>query len=197
MGYGRAGRKSSQIPPEELQEIRRKERANKRRNKRIKKPEAVAGDVKKMLVADLGKPLTSQQIVAIDSEERRHAFMAAFFKYCGNIASACAFVGITRSTFNRWVQKYPEIKEQIEELNEAILDLAEQQLLKNIEAGKENSLFFLLCNKGKHRGWQDIRKLSAPQLNAIKININYPEKNSESQPMLNVGIVEAEIIEQP
>ena len=151
-----------------------------------------ADKIKSQLSEDLGRPLRSQEISAIDSEEQRKAFLHYFYKYGGNIAAACQMVGITRRTFNRWLQKYPEISDYVEEVNEALLDLAEQQLITNIQNGKENSLFFFLCNKGKHRGWRDIRKLGGPALNAIKVEINYPDKRPEL-PHVDVKAINGEI----
>lgn len=179
MGYGRKGRKPADIPKKELAEIRRRERAARRKNKEIKDPKKASIIVKEKLVEDLGKPLTSQQIMIVDSEERRKAFIQFYYRYNGNISAACMAVGVTRATYTRWLQKYPEMSGHIEEVTEATLDLAEQQLLKNIEAGKENSLFFFLCNKGKHRGWTDIRRLSGPKIAAMNINISYPDKKKE------------------
>lgn len=190
MGYGRNGRKPSEIPKKELAEIRRKERTARRKRKEIKDPKKASATVKEKLTEDLGRPLTSQQMMMVDSEERRKAFTQFFYRYDGNISAACMAVGVTRATFNRWLQKYPEMSDTIEEVNEALLDLAEQQLLKNIEAGKENSLFFFLCNKGKHRGWADIRKLSGPKLAAVKININYPDQKKQL-PHIDVQEVQA------
>jgi len=192
MGYGRNGRKPADIPKKELAKIRRKERAARRKNKEIRDPKKASVIVKEKLVEDLGKPLTSQQIMAIDSEERRKAFVQFYYRYNGNISAACQAVGVTRATFNRWVKKYREIADHIEEVNEALLDLAEQQLLKNIEAGKENSLFFFLCNKGKHRGWADIRKLSGPKLAAVKININYPDQKKQ---LPHVDVQEVQVVD--
>lgn len=192
MGYGRNGRKPADIPKKELTEIRRRERAARRKGKVIKDPKRASAIVKEKLVEDLGGPLTSQQAAVIDSEERRKAFIQFYYRYNGNVSAACQAVGVTRATYNRWVRKYPEMSNHTEEVNEALLDLAEQQLLKNIEGGKENSLFFFLCNKGKHRGWTDIRRLSGPKLAAVKININYPDQKKQ---LPHVDVQEVQVID--
>jgi len=190
IGYGRKGRKSSEIPEKELASIRRKERASRRRAK-IKIAADAAAEVKEKLAEDLGRELRSTEIVSIESEEMRRSFIQFLYRYNGNVSAACAAIGIPRSRYTRWLSKYDDIRKTIEEVNEAILDMAEQQLLNNISKGKENSLFFLLCNKGKHRGWQDIRKLTAPKLQAIKININYPGKKT----LPHIDVQETEFVE--
>ena len=188
MGF-RKGRKVNEIPLDELKEIRRKERdyAKRRKTGNIAK---TANAVKARLSDTLNRPLSSQENLQIEAGERQKAFMRFFYQYNGNVAAACTAVGITRATFNRWMQNCPEIKEQIIETNEAMLDLAEQQLLRNISNGKENSLFFFLCNKGKHRGWQDIRKLAAPKLQGIRINIVHPGE-PKTLPHVDVKTIES------
>jgi hypothetical protein len=190
VGFGRNGRSPDEIPPEELADIRRREREaynGRKKRQAIKNAKAI----EETLQVHLGRKLTKQETMSIESDERRLAFLDFFHRYNGNISAACCETGITRETFNRWLNGYPEFAEQITEVNEAMLDLAEQQLLKNIASGKEQSLFFLLCNKGKHRGWQDVRKLQAPKLNAININVNYADKTSKVADSVTVTAIEA------
>jgi len=187
----RNGRKVSEIPAKELEEIRAYERSIRKR-KRDRDAKASAKKLRERLAADIKKPITSQVAKQIEMGERQKSFVHFFYKYGGNIAAACHAAGITRSTFTRWLANYPELSEQITEVNEAMLDLAEQQLLENIKAGKEQSLFFFLCNKGKHRGWQDVRKLSAPKLQGIKININYPKDRPKLSGTINTEIIDVE-----
>lgn len=187
----RKGKKAADTPIEELVEIRRKERDYKKR-KKTGNVAGRAGRIKEKLSKDLERPLSKQESLQIEMGERQRAFLAFFYQYQGNIAAACLATGIARSTFDKWFRNCPELKEQIIEVNEAMLDLAEQQLLKNIADGKEHSLFFFLCNKGKHRGWQDIRKLAAPKLQGIKINIIHAGEQ-KALPHVDVKTIEAEV----
>lgn len=171
----RKGKKVSEIPPEELKIIQAKERDYTAR----RKTGNIAGKIVEELSEELGRPISKQEITKIEMGERQKMFVHYFYKYDGNIAAACTAIGIARSTFNIWRRAYPDLVERISELDEAMLDLAEQQLFKNIANGKENSLFFLLCNKGKGRGWQDVRKLAAPKPPNIKINVIHATRTGE------------------
>jgi len=144
------------------------------------------------LTADINRPVTKSESLSIYEDERRKAFISFFCRYGGNVSAACMAVGINRRTYNGWLLKYPEFKEELSDIDESLLDFAEQQLIKNIEAGKEHSLFFFLCNRGKHRGWQDVRKLAAPKLKGINININYVSAGSNPPP---AKIIESVVIE--
>lgn len=180
--FGRDGRKADEISQEELVKIRAKERKYRIKHKAKK---LSTEQIKETLEKDLGRKLKSYESISIESEEQRRVLVECIYRYGGNVAAACTMIGVTRQTFNRWLQKYQEIADAIEEINEALLDIAEQQLIENIKAGKENSLFFFLCNKGKHRGWRDIRKLSGPGITAIKVNVNYPD-GSKALPTIDV-----------
>lgn len=192
MGYGRKERKVNDIPAAELKKIRKKERNYAKRKKTGNV--ANAKKIEVALSADLNRPLSKQECMQIEMGERQKDFMRAYYRYNGNVGAACAFIGIKRSTFNTWFTNCPELGEQINEVTEAMLDLAEQQLMKNIANGKENSLFFFLCNKGKGRGWQDVRKLAAPKIAGIHIQINHPPGNTGA-PQISTKIVESKIIE--
>jgi hypothetical protein len=56
-----------------------------------------------------------------------------------------------------------------------MIDIAESQLFQNLRKGKETSLFFYLCNKGKGRGWQSINKIEN-RIGIGEIVIKMPDK---------------------
>lgn len=81
-----------------------------------------------------------------------------FFLKClkasaGNISLACEKAGISRMTYNRWYNGFKSFKESVDDINEALIDMAETSLLKNIKAGKTAETIFYLKTKGKHRGY--------------------------------------------
>jgi transposase-like protein len=84
--------------------------------------------------------------------ERQGVFLAAF-KGNGKIAAAAKAAGINKGTAYAWIRQYPEFAEVLSEIKEQRLDLAEAQLEKNVRAGKEKSIFFMLERQGRHRGW--------------------------------------------
>ncbi|MCK5017699.1 MAG: hypothetical protein KAS32_11610 [Candidatus Peribacteraceae bacterium] len=144
--------------------------------KKIKNDSAkILADVAK----NTGIPITSQMIQATESEERRQIFLKFFNKYGGNIAAACSATGITRKTFNTWCSKYHEFKEVITDIDDAMIDIAEAQLMKNITAGKETSLIFFLCNKGRGRGWQHVQKIAHQPIKALNIRITQVAASKE------------------
>jgi len=62
-------------------------------------------------------------------------------------------LNISRKTFYTWCEEHPEFKEAYEDAEFHTLDTSESELHKNIQAGKEPSIFFHLKCKGKNRGY--------------------------------------------
>lgn len=80
----------------------------------------------------------------------------------GIVAHAAERLGCTTQTVRRYVREFPEVHDALVEAREMNLDLAETQLLKNVKAGKEASVFFLLKTLGKARGYVEGREVSGP-----------------------------------
>ena len=110
------------------------------------------------------------------TEINKGLFLQAFEQSACNITLAAKRVNIDRKTYYNWMEKDSSFRKEIEAHNESMIDIAESQLFKNLRDGKETSLFFYLCNKGKVRGWQSINKIE----NNVKIGdtivIKLPEK---------------------
>lgn len=112
----------------------------------------------KYIEQKLGRKLQGNEREDLKREVRQQIFLHHFFKTC-NITTACICTGISRSQFSTWMKLYPEFKESVEEVREAELDLAEDMLMRNVKAGKETSIIFFLCNRGRHRNWQSVNKI--------------------------------------
>lgn len=88
-------------------------------------------------------------------------FLEIYYKAkATNIAATCRAVGINRSTYYEWRSKYPEFNEACHEAEEALIDFAESKLIENLQAGREASLFFFLCNRAPER-WKNIQHVKA------------------------------------
>lgn len=102
---------------------------------------------------------------------RKKQFIEALEKCMGVITTACATIGIHRSTFYDWMHDDPEFKKQVESIDEIALDFAESKLFSLIDgpehlvATKDGNMIpvkdtpnvtaviFYLKTKGKKRGY--------------------------------------------
>lgn len=65
----------------------------------------------------------------------------------------CANLKCDRKTLFKYMNKYPEIREAIEDEEESVLDMAESSLFALIQNGDSASIFYFLNNKGRKRGY--------------------------------------------
>lgn len=88
------------------------------------------------------------------TEKNKKQFLQALRLHMGNVSKAMECTGIkSRTTHYRWLEEDADYKAEVEAINEANIDLAEGELLKNIKAGDTTSLIFFLKTKGKGRGY--------------------------------------------
>lgn len=88
-----------------------------------------------------GRRITNKQIADIYAK-----------KGC-NVMATCTALNMSRSTFYKWRDKYPKLKEMLEEAEESIIDFAESKLVEHINDGDTTALIFFLKTKGKKRGY--------------------------------------------
>lgn len=80
-------------------------------------------------------------------------FLVAFEKKACNIGAACKAANIDRQTYANYVKADPEFANKIWEAQEALVDFAESQQMKNIAEGSEQSLDRFLRAYGQTRGY--------------------------------------------
>lgn len=70
-------------------------------------------------------------------------------------SQAAKILDCSVQTVSGYVKRHKELQQIERDVLDYNLDVAENQLMKNIKDGKEPSLFFFLKCKGRERGWQD------------------------------------------
>ena len=87
-------------------------------------------------------------------EKNKKAFLEALRLNMGNVSKAMECTNIkSRQTHYRWLEEDADYKAEVDAINEANIDLAEGELMKNIKSGDTTSMIFFLKTKGKHRGY--------------------------------------------
>lgn len=90
----------------------------------------------------------------------KEAFVRIFKKKGCNVSATCDAVGITRATFYNHKNDDPTFAAAIGEAEEAVIDMAESKLLKNINDGDNTAIIFFLKTKGKKRGYVENPKFA-------------------------------------
>ena len=81
-----------------------------------------------------------------------------------------------------YLEKYPQLEDVIDELDEEMLDLSESKLKKHIKAGTLDAIKFHLERKGKKRGYvkqQEIAGVSKKPLNISIVPATGPKDEED------------------
>lgn len=89
----------------------------------------------------------------------------------GLISEAAKFLATTPATLSSYIDDNPQLKVTINEARGGLADLAERRLRDLVDAGKEQSVLFVMKTLGKDRGYGETAsrqldgqiKLSLPQ----------------------------------
>lgn len=98
-------------------------------------------------------------------------YAAALRATGGLIAPAARRLGVTRSAVYATVQRYPEVREALEDARAELLDLAESRLHKAVQGGHLGASMFILDRLGQSRGYGrravEVAGLSAGELSKL------------------------------
>jgi hypothetical protein len=93
----------------------------------------------------------------------KKAMVEAMKKSLGIVSTACAEVGINRSTHYDWLAKDEEYKAEIDAISESVIDFAESKLHALINKGDVASTIFYLKTKGKKRGFIERQEITGEE----------------------------------
>ena len=85
-------------------------------------------------------------------------FLSVFKSKACNVTQACEAAKITRTTFYDWKKADPAFTQACDDIEYSLIDFAESNLLKNIQAGKEGAVIFFLCNRAPDR-WRNVQRV--------------------------------------
>jgi hypothetical protein len=88
------------------------------------------------------------------------ALREAIFARAGIVSSVAEALKVDPRTVRRWRDGDPRIQAMFHEAKEAILDLAEAEVVKGIRKGVPSDRYFFLKCHGKHRGWVERQEIT-------------------------------------
>ena len=87
------------------------------------------------------------------TSNKKETFLQALKLNLGNITEACKASNVPRRTYYNWVDADEEFKHSCKDVEESLLDLAENRLLEKIDKYDITAIIFFLKTKGKKRGY--------------------------------------------
>ena len=86
-------------------------------------------------------------------EDKKIAFPHMLHNREGDISKACYDLGMSRSTYRRWIDEDEEFAEICADVGEGLIDMTEGMLIKNIRKGKSSDIKLMLTTRGRNRGY--------------------------------------------
>ena len=96
---------------------------------------------------------TSSNSTKGTTSDNKETFLQALKLNLGNISQSCKASNIGRQTYYNWVDDDEEFKHSCKDVEESLLDLAENRLLEKIDKYDITAIIFFLKTKGKKRGY--------------------------------------------
>ena len=93
------------------------------------------------------------------TSNKKETFLQALKLNLGNISQSCRASNIGRQTYYDWVDDDEEFKHSCKDVEESLLDLAENRLLEKIDNSDITAIIFFLKTKGKKRGYQEKQEI--------------------------------------
>lgn len=102
----------------------------------------------------------------------KEQILEALEMHNGIVSSACASIGLARSTYYNWLNEDSLFKSSVEEIQDVAIDFVESKLMEKIKgvqvAGKDavydvppsdTAIIFFLKTKGKKRGYVEKQEI--------------------------------------
>ena len=110
----------------------------------------------------------------------KRAVRAALAKNHGNMSAAAFDLGYSsRSALYRWLEKYPDLAELVEEQREYITDVAEEHHFNYVLAGNSKHVMFELRTRGKKRGYVERSETTGESGGPIQQSIDFSNLTDE------------------
>ena len=125
---------------------------------------------------DTNKTFNAKYLKALGISHKQDMFLTVYYSKAANIKSCCDAVGIARSTYDYWMNTNASFQALVLQEYSGVLDLTQSALIKNIQEGKESSIFYMLNKKGKPLGF-----IEKPDSIVIENNINIKGMSDEER----------------
>lgn len=109
----------------------------------------------------------------------------------GNVSQAAKRLGCRRQTVHEYMERYPELKEDMKLSKEKMLDIAEHNLVQKMRAGNLTAIIFYLKTQGKHRGYVERKEHAGDGGGPVQLSFKpdlsnlTPEQRKQLRQVLN------------
>ena len=122
----------------------------------------------------IGQGRTGAQDASLKKTSRRprlETLRQVIFARAGIVSSVADSLKVDPRTVRRWRDGDPRVKEMFVESREAVLDLAEAELVKGLKAGVPSDRYFILKCLGKSRGYVERQEITGKDGGTIGLSV--------------------------
>ena len=101
------------------------------------------------------------------TNNNKKIFLQALAEHRGIVTKACKATGISRTQVYKWRDEDDTFIDQINEVQQIVLDFAEDKLFEHIDNDNVPSLLFFLKCRGKERGYVERQEVTGKDGEAL------------------------------
>ena len=90
---------------------------------------------------------------------KKEQLLQALTKSLGIVSTACASVGMSRTTYYKYYNEDKDFKTLVDDISDVAIDFAESKLFDLMREGNPTAIIFYLKTKGKKRGYVEKQEL--------------------------------------
>jgi len=102
---------------------------------------------------------------------KKEQLLQALTKSLGIVSTACASVGMSRTTYYKYYNEDKDFKTLVDDISDVAIDFAENKLFDLMREGNPTAIIFYLKTKGKKRGYIEKQETSHNSNNITGIRL--------------------------
>ena len=116
---------------------------------------------------------------------KKEQLLQALTKSLGIVSTACASVGMSRTTYYKYYNDDEQFKSQVDDISDIAIDFAESQLFELIKGGNITAVIFYLKTMGKKRGYVEKQELDLGNNFPNNITVEFVSTDGTVRKMLD------------
>ena len=116
---------------------------------------------------------------------KKEQLLQALTKSLGIVSTACASVGMSRTTYYKYYNEDKDFKTLVDDISDIAIDFAESQLFELIKGGNITAVIFYLKTKGKKRGYVEKQELDLGNNFPNNITVEFVSPDGQVRKMLD------------
>ena len=116
---------------------------------------------------------------------KKEQLLQALTKSLGIVSTACASVGMSRTTYYKYCNEDKDFKTLVDDISDVAIDFAESKLFDLMREGNPTAITFYLKTKGKKRGYVEKQELDLGNNFPNNITVEFVSPDGTVRKMLD------------